>query len=69
MRIIVHTIPESHFAPEIGGALLTPESVERADVTRKMIGSMLVVQATSIAEVRAKIEADIYWTSGVVSRS
>lgn len=32
-----------------------------------MVGSMIVIQAESLAEARKKVESDIYWTSDVVS--
>ena len=37
------------------------------DAPKKMAGSLLLVRAKSIEEVRTNIEADIYWKSGVVS--
>ncbi|KAF8589627.1 hypothetical protein K439DRAFT_1332364 [Ramaria rubella] len=49
----------------IGGAFLSPDGFDVADPTSKMAGSMLVVNAVNVAEVRKLIEADIYWTSGV----
>jgi hypothetical protein len=51
---------------EMGGALLSPES---PDAAPKLIGSMLLVRAETLADVKKKIESDIYWTSDVVSMS
>ena len=50
-----------------GGAFLTPESIDATDAPKKMAGSLLLVRAKSIEEVRTNIEADIYWKSDVVS--
>ncbi|KAF8893939.1 hypothetical protein BD779DRAFT_1669454 [Infundibulicybe gibba] len=46
----------------VGGILLSP------DAEKKMIGSMLIVEAESIDEVRKIVEADIYYTAGVWDR-
>jgi hypothetical protein len=51
----------------VGGVMLTPESIESATSDRKMTGSMIVIQAGNIEIVRNLIEADIYYTAGVVS--
>jgi len=53
----------------LAGAILTPESVETSSSERKMIGSVLIMEAESIGAVRKAIEEDIYYTSGVVSHS
>lgn len=45
------------------GALATPESANSP--TKRMVGSVLIVEAESIEEVKAKVEADIYYTSDV----
>ncbi|KAF8528652.1 hypothetical protein JB92DRAFT_2657809, partial [Gautieria morchelliformis] len=50
---------------EVGGAPLSPASTEPGASKREMVGSMVVLQATSVAEVRKRIESDIYWTSDV----
>ena len=52
---------------EVGGVTLTPESIESATSAKKMTGSMLVFHAESIDKVKAVIESDIYYTTGVVS--
>ena len=52
---------------EYGGALLSPDSIETPGAPRKMVGSMVVIQAESLAEARKRVESDIYWTSDVVS--
>ena len=53
--------------PEVAGAMLTPESIESPAAERKMIGSLLILEAKDMEEVRAMVENDIYYTSGVVS--
>lgn len=55
--------------PGIGGFLLTPESIATPDAPKKMIGSTFIVEAASIDEVRKLVEGDIYYKSGVVSRT
>ncbi|THV06720.1 hypothetical protein K435DRAFT_960325 [Dendrothele bispora CBS 962.96] len=47
----------------IAGALSTPETYNTPN--KKMVGSMFIVEADDIEEVKKKIEADIYYTSGV----
>lgn len=56
-------------AAELGGALLTPESIATADATKKMVGSMMVYEAANIKEVEDSVKSDIYYTSGVVRAS
>lgn len=53
---------------EVGGAMLTPESIETPTSERKMVGSVLIMEAESLAAARKTIEEDIYYTAGVVSR-
>lgn len=55
--------------PGVGGFLLTPESIATPDAPKKMIGSTFIVEATSIDEVQKLVEGDIYYKSGVVSRT
>lgn len=50
-----------------GGAFLTPESIAEPGAPKEMAGSLLLVRAKSLEEVRTNVEADIYWKSGVVS--
>ncbi|KAK7059702.1 YCII domain-containing protein [Favolaschia claudopus] len=47
----------------LGGAMLTPESLTGAD--KKMIGSTIIYAAKTLEEVKAIVESDIYYTSGV----
>jgi len=47
------------------GAMLTPESVETPTSEKKMIGSVLIMEAENMAAVRKAVEEDIYYTSGV----
>ena len=56
-----------HCDAGVGGAILTPESAETPSSEKKMIGSVLIVEADNINEVRKAIEEDVYYTSGVVS--
>ena len=48
--------------------MLTPESATLPAAERKMVGSVFVCEAESLEEVRALMESDVYYTSGVVSR-
>jgi len=50
---------------EFGGALLTPESIATTDAAKKMVGSMMVFEASSIKEVEDAVKSDIYYKSGV----
>lgn len=51
---------------EVAGGLVTEESlVPGAD--KQFLGSAFIVQADSIAEIRQRMEADVYWTGNVVS--
>ncbi|KAG8883230.1 hypothetical protein FRB98_003207 [Tulasnella sp. 332] len=52
---------------KIGGVCLTPESITGGD--KKMIGSMMLFEAESLEEVRARIESDIYYKKNVVGKS
>lgn len=52
---------------EVGGVMLTPESIETATSPKKMTGSMFIMEAESIDAVRNVVQNDIYYTSGVVS--
>jgi len=47
--------------------MLSPESITGGE--RKLIGSMIVMPAEKLEDVRAIIESDVYYTSGVVSPS
>ena len=53
------------FCLEFGGALLAPELTDESG-RKKMAGSLLFYEAESIEDVRKIVEADIYYTSGVV---
>ncbi|KZP08437.1 hypothetical protein FIBSPDRAFT_761378 [Athelia psychrophila] len=48
---------------KIGGAILTAESITGAD--KKMVGSMLIIEAESLAEVKKLVEQDVYYTADV----
>lgn len=45
--------------------MLTPESVTSTD--KKMTGSVFIMEAKSLAEVKKVVEEDVYYTSGVVN--
>jgi uncharacterized protein YciI len=53
----------------LGGMLLSPEAMETEGRGGKAVGSLLIVQAKTMEEARKMIESDLYYTSGVVSRS
>jgi hypothetical protein len=46
--------------------MLTPDSVSSPDAPKKMVGSVLIFEGESLEQVRKRIEADIYYTSGTV---
>ena len=48
--------------------MLTPESIETATSSKKMTGSVLILQAENIGVVEKIAETDIYYTTGVVSK-
>ncbi|PCH35759.1 hypothetical protein WOLCODRAFT_156458 [Wolfiporia cocos MD-104 SS10] len=48
---------------KVGGAMLTPESLTSDE--KKMVGSVLIYEASNIEAVRKIVEEDIYYTSGV----
>ncbi|KAG8984299.1 hypothetical protein FRB90_005416 [Tulasnella sp. 427] len=60
--------PGVEVSMKLGGALLTPESLNDGG-SRKMVGSMLLLEAESLEAVTERIESDIYYTSGVWDRS
>ena len=52
---------------EVGGAMLSPnEALDTPDADKKMIGSLMIFEASSYAEVKALVESDVYWTGNVV---
>ena len=55
----------AHPEPGIGGGLVDPATYQFAE--KKLIGSMMVYEAESLEAVRKLVEADIYYTSNVVS--
>ena len=64
MKVIFITFTE---LAEVGGVMLTPESIEAATNSPKMTGSVLILQAENIDAVKKIAETDIYYTTGVVS--
>lgn len=46
--------------------MLSPESVETTTSEKKMVGSVLILEAESLAEAKKFVEEDIYYTAGVV---
>lgn len=55
----------SCFLTGLGGAMLTPESIQLGS-EKKMVGSVLIFEAETLEAVRKVVERDIYYTSGVV---
>jgi len=53
-------------AVEVVGPTLTPESV-LPGAEKKMNGSLLVVEASSIEEVKSIVENDVFYSNNVVS--
>lgn len=53
----------------LGGPLLSPESIAPGATAadRRLVGSGMIYEAASLEAVRKVLEADIYYTSGVVS--
>ncbi|RPD57336.1 hypothetical protein L226DRAFT_467496 [Lentinus tigrinus ALCF2SS1-7] len=53
-------------AAKIGGAMLSPnEALDTPDAPKKMAGSLVIYEANSYAEVKAMVEADVYWMGNV----
>jgi hypothetical protein len=46
---------------------MTPESIELPTADKKMVGSMFICEAETLAEVKKMVEGDIYYTAGVVN--
>lgn len=44
--------------------MLSPKSVTGGE--RKLDGSMVLIEATKLEEVRERIEQNVYWRTGVV---
>ncbi|KAI0333298.1 hypothetical protein GY45DRAFT_1368541 [Cubamyces sp. BRFM 1775] len=53
---------------KVGGAMLTPESIESPNADKKMVGSVFICEADSLADVRKLMETDAYYTDGVWDR-
>ncbi|KAG9044714.1 hypothetical protein FS837_007656 [Tulasnella sp. UAMH 9824] len=51
----------------VAGPLISPESPTAGGT--KIFGSLVLFEANSLEEVRAKVEQDLYWTSGVWDKS
>jgi uncharacterized protein YciI len=49
--------------------MLSPESNLSPTAAKMMIGSTIICEASSLEEARKLIEADIYFTAGVVCPS
>lgn len=52
---------------EIGGALLTPESIASPTAEKKTVGSLFVCEAENLEAVKEMIETDVYYRNNVVS--
>ena len=42
------------------------EALDTPDGDKQMIGSLMIFEASSYAEVKALVESDVYWTGNVV---
>jgi uncharacterized protein YciI len=51
---------------ELAGPTLTAESIATADAEKKMNGSVIIVSARTIEEVRDAVNGDPYWVGDVV---
>jgi hypothetical protein len=51
---------------EIGGAFMTPESVDPAVTNKAFVGSCMLFEAESIDIVRKLVEEDVYYKNDVV---
>ncbi|KAG8931266.1 hypothetical protein FRC02_002988 [Tulasnella sp. 418] len=51
---------------KMGGAMLTPESLTAQPGDKKLVGSILFYEASSIEEVRKSVEEDVYYSGNVV---
>jgi uncharacterized protein len=49
----------------MGGAMLTPESIQPG-AEKKLVGSTMVIVAESLEDARKLVESDVYWTGNVV---
>jgi hypothetical protein len=66
LATVLRSTVTSYFScAEFAGPLLAPELTDEKD-RAKMIASLIFFEAESIEEVRKIVEADIYYTSGVV---
>jgi hypothetical protein len=57
---------------DLGGVMLTPESISptpdsKTESVVTMLGSVMIFEARTLAEVEMTIKEDVYYTSGVVS--
>jgi len=50
----------------VGGAFMTPESVDPSITDKAFVGSCMIFEAENIDVVRKLVEEDVYYTSGVV---
>jgi len=62
---LVNLKARGSYVTKIAGPFLTPESIATPDAPKKLVGSMLLVRATSLEEVRSNVELDVYWTNDV----
>ncbi|KAI0628384.1 hypothetical protein C8Q77DRAFT_1148165 [Trametes polyzona] len=57
-------------AMKVGGAMLSPnEALDRPDAEKKMIGSFMIFECDTYADVKKMIESDVYWIGNVVRSS
>ncbi|KAH9949271.1 hypothetical protein B0H21DRAFT_820271 [Amylocystis lapponica] len=48
-----------------GGVMLSPESATAPEAERKLVGTIIFVEAPTLEAARKIIEEDVYWTVGV----
>ncbi|TFK74525.1 hypothetical protein BDN72DRAFT_892887 [Pluteus cervinus] len=63
LRAIAPLIQEG--TVQVGGMTVTPESIDVQPADRKALGSLLIVKAKTLEDVKQLVESDIYYTSGV----
>lgn len=55
-----------HVGEEFGGALVSPDTLDKQLTDQKMVGSMIIVEAESLQKCMDLIKSDIYYTTRVV---
>ncbi|EJD08492.1 uncharacterized protein FOMMEDRAFT_131233 [Fomitiporia mediterranea MF3/22] len=50
---------------KFGRAFVSPESVASPNAEQKMVGSLIIYEASSLEEAKKLVQSDIYYTAGV----